>query len=43
MRDTPWGQMTYLNYKKKIEFGKKEFYEISKYCKDIGIDWFCSA
>ncbi len=43
MRDTPSGRMTYLNYKKKIEFGEKEFYKISKYCKDIGIDWFCSA
>ena len=33
IRDTPWGQMTYLNYKKKIEFGLKEFKEIDKYCK----------
>ncbi len=23
MRDTPWGRMTYLEYKKRIEFGKK--------------------
>ena len=43
MRDTPWGRMTYLTYKKKIEFGEKEFIEISKYCKEVGIDWFCSA
>ena len=43
MRDTPWGRMTYLDYKKKIEFGEKEFLEISKYCEEIGIDWFCSA
>ena len=32
-RETPWGIMTYLEYKKKIEFGKKEFDEINKYCK----------
>ena len=25
MRDTPWGQMTYLDYKKHVEFGKKEY------------------
>ena len=43
MRDTPWGRMTYLTYKKKIELGEKEFIEISKYCKEVGIDWFCSA
>ena len=23
-KDTPWGKMTYLEYKKKIEFEKKE-------------------
>ena len=43
IRETPWGKMSYLNYKKKIEFDKKEFNEISKYCKKIKIDWFCSA
>ena len=24
MRDTPWGRITYLEYKKKVEFGKAE-------------------
>ena len=43
MRDTPWGRISYLDYKKKIEFGKKEFNEIDNYCKKIKIDWFCSA
>ncbi len=33
LRDTPWGRITYLKYKKKIEFNKKEFDEIDKYCK----------
>ena len=42
IRNTPWGEMTYLDYKKKIEFGEKEFKIISKYCKKIKIDWFCS-
>ena len=32
-RETPWGNMTYLEYKKKIEFGRKEFDVIHKYCK----------
>ena len=43
MRDTPWGYISYLDYKKKIEFGLKEFNEIDKYCKKIGILWFASA
>ena len=43
MRITPWGDMTYLEYRKKIEFGKREYDEIDKYCKKIKIDWFASA
>ena len=35
--------MTYLNYKKKIEFNEKQFKEIKKFCKKINIDLFCSA
>jgi N-acetylneuraminate synthase len=43
VRETPWGTMTYLEYKKKIEFGKREFKEISRYCKQLEIDWFVSC
>lgn len=43
IRETPWGQMTYLQYKKKIEFGIKEYKEIDRYSKKIGIQWFASA
>jgi len=43
IRETPWGEMTYLEYKHKIEFGKKEYDEISKYCKELEIDWFASC
>ena len=43
LRETPWGLITYLEYKKKIEFGLKEFQEIDRYSKKIGIGWFASA
>jgi len=43
MRDTPWGNITYLDYKKRIEFGKVEYQEIENYCKQKGIDWSASA
>ena len=43
MRDTIWGEMTYMEYKKKIEFQKKEFDQLVKFCKKIKIDIFCSA
>ena len=42
MRDTPWGEMTYLDYKYKVEFGKEEYDEIDRYCKDKGIAWSAS-
>ena len=42
-RQTPWGEISYLDYKKKIEFGKKEFDEINRYCKKKKIIWFASA
>ena len=43
MRETPWGTISYLEYKKKIEFGLKEFKEIDKFCKKLKIDWFASS
>lgn len=42
MRDTPWGKMTYLDYKYKVEFGKNEYDEIDSYCKGKGIAWSAS-
>jgi N-acetylneuraminate synthase len=42
MRETPWGTMTYLEYKYKVEFGKKEYDEIDSYCKEKGISWSAS-
>ena len=42
MRDTPWGRMTYLDYKYKVEFGQREYDEIDVYCKEQGIKWSAS-
>jgi len=42
IRETPWGTMTYLEYKHKIEFGKDEYDEIDSYCKTKGISWSAS-
>jgi len=41
-RETPWGSMTYFEYKKRIEFEQPEFEQIDAYAKTIGIDWFAS-
>lgn len=42
MRDTPWGRITYLEYKKKIEFGKTEYDYIDTYCREKPIAWTAS-
>ncbi|HHT9135732.1 MAG TPA: N-acetylneuraminate synthase family protein [Candidatus Wunengus sp. YC60] len=42
-RETPWGVMTYLEYRHRIEFGKKEYEEINRYCAERGIAWFVSC
>src|SRR5579872_3515214 len=42
-RDTPWGRMTYINYRKIIELGYDEYTAIDVYCKEKGIDWFVSC
>ena len=42
-RKTPWGTMSYIDYKRKIEFGAAEFDEINNYCLQKKIDWFASA
>lgn len=42
-RDTPWGRMTYLDYRYKVEFGKKEYEEIARHSRERNIDWFVSC
>ncbi len=42
-RDTPWGNMTYIDYRHRIEFGLNEYKIIDEYCIEKGIDWFVST
>lgn len=41
-RETPWGRMTYIDYRRKVEFGPAEYQAIDTYCREHGIDWFAS-
>ncbi len=43
IRETPWGKMTYLEYRYMVEFGKEQYEEIDRYCKDRKILWFASC
>jgi N-acetylneuraminate synthase len=42
-RETPWGLMTYLEYRHKVEFGYDDYAEIDRYAKEKGILWFASC
>ena len=41
-RDTPWGRMTYLDYRHRVEFSAEDYRQIDEYCQEVGIDWFAS-
>lgn len=43
MRDTPWGRITYLDYRYKMEFTEDQYHEIDRYCKRRGIAWTASV
>jgi N-acetylneuraminate synthase len=43
MRETPWGYISYLDYRYKVEFGEAEYREIDALCKSLGVDWFASV
>ena len=42
-RDTQWGPMTYLEYKHRIEFGKKDYDYIDRYCTEKPVAWTLSV
>ena len=43
MRETPWGYITYLDYRYKVEFDLDAYREIDRYCQEKGIDWMVSV
>ena len=43
MRETPWGYISYLDYRYKVEFGEKQYHEIDRHCRMKGIPWMVSV
>ena len=41
-RDTPWGTMTYLEYRYRVEFDREQYIEIGDYATMRGLSWFAS-
>jgi len=41
-RETPWGVMSYIEYKERIEFGAAEYDAIDAFCRENDIGWFAS-
>jgi N-acetylneuraminate synthase len=42
-RDTPWGLITYLEYRERLELEPSEYAEIDRHCRERGIAWFASC
>jgi N-acetylneuraminate synthase len=42
MRETPWGRMTYLDYRYRVEFEEEGYREIDVHCAKRGVHWFAS-
>jgi len=42
LRETPWGEMTYLEYRYRVEFDREQYIEIGDYATLRGLDWFAS-
>jgi len=43
MRETPWGYISYLDYRYKVEFSEEQYCEIDQHCKEKGITWLVSV
>lgn len=42
LRETPWGEMTYMEYRRRVELGFDDYQHIAKYCDERGLAWFAS-
>jgi len=42
-RETPWGRMSYLEYRHRIELSPRDYVEIDHYCRERNLLWFASC
>ncbi len=41
-RDTPWGDISYWDYKQHLEFDRKDYFAIQAWAEILGLAWFAS-
>lgn len=42
MRETPWGQMTYMDYRYRVEFDENQYSLLADFALSLGLDLFAS-
>lgn len=42
-RDTPWGRLSYIEYRRRMEFDADQYAAIDRHCRDRGMLWFASC
>ena len=43
MRQTPWGKISYFDYRNRVEFSSEEYRIIDDVCRTNGLVWFASC
>lgn len=43
LRETPWGVVSYIEYRRRVELPDEDFARVARYCEERGIDWFASS
>ena len=43
LKSTPWGEMTYIEYKHRIELSSDDYKAIDAHCKQLGVRWSASV
>lgn len=42
-RQTPWGEMTYIEYRHRTEFSREDYAEIDRFCRSLNVHWTASC
>lgn len=43
LRQTPWGEITYIEYRRRVELSRQAYEAVDALCRKLGIVWFASC